>query len=89
MLLETTNIYTLSCPISGLVRYVGKSNNPKQRFSRHISEQAVTKNGNFIAEFETITSAATKFNLKVPGISAVCREVKKTAGGFIWKYKTD
>jgi predicted GIY-YIG superfamily endonuclease len=31
----TTFIYTLSCPISGDVRYVGKSNDPKGRFSEH------------------------------------------------------
>lgn len=33
---ELTHIYTLSCPESGLVRYVGKSDNPKNRFKRHI-----------------------------------------------------
>jgi len=34
--MKTTFIYTLNCPKSGDVRYVGKSNNPKTRFSKHI-----------------------------------------------------
>lgn len=36
---ETTFIYTLSCPESGLVRYVGKSDNPKLRFNSHKYEK--------------------------------------------------
>jgi hypothetical protein len=32
---NTTFIYTLSCPISGDVRYVGKANNPRERYSKH------------------------------------------------------
>ncbi len=32
----TTFIYTLQCPKSGDVRYVGKSNKPKDRFYKHI-----------------------------------------------------
>lgn len=35
-MIEKTFIYTLSCPDSGLVRYVGKSNNVKQRFKDHL-----------------------------------------------------
>lgn len=31
-------IYTLTDPISNIVRYVGKSNNPKDRLRRHLSE---------------------------------------------------
>lgn len=33
---ETTYIYTLSCPKTGDIRYVGKSNNPKSRFRKHL-----------------------------------------------------
>ncbi len=33
--METTNIYTLSDPISNLVRYVGKTDNPKRRLMFH------------------------------------------------------
>lgn len=38
-----TYIYTLSCPISGDVRYVGKSNNPKERFLKHNNSKDLTK----------------------------------------------
>lgn len=33
--METTKIYTLSCPKSYDVRYVGKTNNPEQRLKAH------------------------------------------------------
>ncbi len=32
-------IYTLSCPLTGEVRYVGKTNNPKIRFKNHCEER--------------------------------------------------
>ena len=32
------NIYTLSDPITGAIRYVGKTINLKQRFNKHIME---------------------------------------------------
>lgn len=33
-----TFIYALKCPITGRVRYIGKSNNPQKRLSRHLGE---------------------------------------------------
>lgn len=35
--METTKIYCLADPITGRVRYVGKSNNPTKRLGQHIS----------------------------------------------------
>ena len=32
-------IYTMSDPVSGLVRYVGKTKNPKQRFRKHLTSK--------------------------------------------------
>ena len=32
----TTFIYGLSDPISGMVRYIGKTNNPRQRYNKHL-----------------------------------------------------
>jgi len=36
--MKTTFIYALKDPISFEIRYVGKSNNPKSRFNKHIGE---------------------------------------------------
>lgn len=41
---ELTHIYTLSCPETGLVRYIGKSNNPNVRFSQHLRRSKKEKN---------------------------------------------
>jgi len=35
--LNTTFIYVLKCPLSGEVRYVGKSNNPDERYKDHLN----------------------------------------------------
>ena len=41
-------------------------------------------NKNIINTFDTITDATKKTGIN--NISAVCRGIQKTAGGFIWKY---
>ena len=45
------------------------------------------KNGNYIQEFPSISSAAKALNLDSSTISKVCRGINKTHGGFIFKYK--
>jgi hypothetical protein len=35
---DTVYIYTINCPESGLVRYVGKTIDPKHRFRKHLTE---------------------------------------------------
>ena len=45
---EFTHIYTLSCPESRLVRYVGKSDNPHKRYQRHMEGVDGTKNSSWI-----------------------------------------
>lgn len=49
--METTFIYTLSCPIVKEVRYVGKSNKPRQRLYSHMNlkHTATTHKKNWIA----------------------------------------
>lgn len=42
-------------------------------------------NGEIIAEFDTITQAHNETGIS--HISSVCRGVRKTAGGYKWKYK--
>lgn len=34
--MKTTFLYTLSCPTTGAIRYLGKSDNPFKRFKQHI-----------------------------------------------------
>lgn len=35
--MKKTFIYSLNCPLDGSVKYIGKSNNPKNRFKKHKS----------------------------------------------------
>lgn len=46
--MPTTRIYTLSDPLTGLVRYVGKTRDPKQRMRNHFSKRENTHKGNWI-----------------------------------------
>ena len=57
-------IYHLCCPDTGEIRYIGKSNNPQHRFSRHIQASKNPKNyaQRWIA---TLIRAGTKPVLKI------------------------
>lgn len=44
-------------------------------------------NGNFIKEWESIAQVIEKLNIR--NISQACRGIRKTAGGYIWKYKEE
>lgn len=39
-----------------------------------------------IKEWDCIKEAAEQLNIKLAGISHVCRGVRKSAGGYIWKF---
>ena len=41
-------IYTLCCPLTGLVRYVGKTNSLRLRFFNHIADQKSTPKAKWI-----------------------------------------
>lgn len=45
---ETTFIYALECPTTGEIRYVGKSNNPKNRYYEHLRERGNSYKCNWI-----------------------------------------
>lgn len=36
--MKMTYIYSLNCPLTGEVKYIGKSDNPQKRLNQHISE---------------------------------------------------
>jgi hypothetical protein len=54
--METTFIYTLSDPRDNLVRYIGKSNNPKQRLKNHCNRARYrpTHKFNWIEQLRTL-----------------------------------
>lgn len=50
---KTTFIYTLSCPKSGDIMYVGKSNDPKSRFYKHKQVKGSTTKNNWISKLKS------------------------------------
>lgn len=50
-----------------------------------------SKNGEFLHEYESLNEASSKTNISPSSIAEVCaRKVfRKTAGGYIWRYKGD
>lgn len=45
--------------------------------------------GVFIKQFEYISDAEKELNIDGSSISSCCRNKRKTAGGYIWKYAND
>jgi hypothetical protein len=41
-------IYSISCPITGFVKYIGKTKNPKERFRKHLSAKLKTAGSKWI-----------------------------------------
>ena len=75
---------------------VGKmSEETKKKISKsHIGVNSVpvvkySINGEFLEEYFGVIEAARQNGLWYEAISACCRGVSKTAGGFIWRYKSD
>lgn len=45
------------------------------------------ENGKFIKEWDSATDASKELKISRSGITACCKDRKKTCGGFIWRYK--
>lgn len=72
----------------------------KQKLSDHAKKRVGDKNPkaksiiqydlnmNFIKEYSTINQAATELNISRQSINCCCGGWRKTAHGYIWKYKT-
>ena len=60
-----------------------------KRMAKALSKpvQQLSLSGDIIAEYDSITDASKKNNLSTGNISEACNNKRKTAGGFIWKYK--
>lgn len=48
-----------------------------------------SKDGAFISEFNCIADASREFHIPATNISNCCKGERHTAGGYIWRYKTD
>ncbi len=48
-----------------------------------------TKEGKLIYKYSSIEEASKKTNINGASISLVCKEKRKSAGGFIWKYNSE
>jgi len=48
-----------------------------------------TKNGEYLKSFYSINEASRQTGVKDTNISRVCRDIRKSAGGFKWKYQTE
>lgn len=61
------------------------------RNGRDKSVTQYTKNGVFVKEYASINEAARISGVDSSSISEVCKQIghRKTAGGFIWRYKDD
>ena len=44
---------------------------------------------NFIKEWESVSEVARQLNINQKNISECCKGRRKTAGGYIWRYKED
>lgn len=61
----------------------------KEKYA-HCKQKAVIqldKQGKEIQEWESIKQAGEKLKIRKENISACCRGKRKTAGGYIWKYR--
>ncbi len=54
--METTFIYSLSDPITGEIRYIGKANNPKKRILDHIKEGETSNKSHKISWVKSLIS---------------------------------
>ena len=74
------------------LEWVSRSENAKHAFrldlnkGKKIKVSQYTLNNIFIKEFDSATDAEKETGIFRTGISAVCRGVRKTSGGYIWKY---
>lgn len=69
-------------------RKISESNKGRKPVNRKPVLQ-YSKEGEFIREFETVTSASIELGIEITHICAVCKGKLKTSGGYKWKYKDE
>ena len=81
-------IDTMGYSLSNIRLVTWKENNEKGRRAQRKPVLQYTLEGVFIKEFYSVQRVVDILGFKHQSISAACRGNQKTAGGFIWKYKT-
>ena len=69
-----------------------KINEVRPRSEKHPKARCIVQlneDGSFVREWAYIRLASKTLNISESHISACCRNMRKTVGGFIWKYKED
>lgn len=68
-----------------------KYGNHYEKISKALSKTVLQfdKNSNFINEYPSVRDAERKTGIYQQNICSVCRGERKTAGGYIWRYKDD
>lgn len=64
-------------------------NNSKSKKKNYKPVVQLDKQGNFESDYVSISEAERVTKISNGNISFVCKNKRKTAGGFIWKYKKD
>lgn len=66
---------------------IGKKMNIKTIIKKSKAVIQYDKKMNMINEYYGITEASKKTNINISNISKCCKNQRKTAGGYIWKFK--
>lgn len=67
--------------IYNVVNYIKTRN-----FGRDKAVNQYDKNYNFIKSYNSLTEASRETKIFEPAICNVCKNKRKTAGGYIWRY---
>lgn len=73
------------CTYSYNNNYGTKKDRARINISRPILQY--DRNGNFIKEWYGIKNASQNLNISTSNIVTCCQNKRKTAGGYVWKYK--
>jgi hypothetical protein len=75
------------------LEWVSPSDNIKHAYDNNLIKkynveiEQYTKEGVFVKLYSSLTEASKQNNMDTSSIAHVCKGRRKTAGGFIWKYK--
>ena len=70
-------------------RYSNGTEEPIEPFYKILPIKQYTKNGEFVAEFESPCEAENKIKINAGSIKQVCDGKRISAGNYIWRYKED